>query len=340
MEATVGQPTPQVRQQSIGQVVAFPTPPDRESLTVRQVADAYCSTYRGRDRSKLPRVEWWASKLGHFRVVDLDPDQIADLLDEYEREPVMRYKGLDQDGRRIFEPHGNRKPSTVNRQKATLSAIITFAKDRRLLPRAWPNPLREVKGRRENNAKTRYLTIAEQDRLLKVARVSSWRRMYLFVLLCLHTGCRKQEALNLTGADVDLERRTALVRRTKTDKQKVLTLTQAIIDEIKRVGVPKSEQLLFPSKRQTKQPRPYEVQKVFAKLVRAAGLVTAEKPEPVGIHTLRHSFASTLAERGVSLVAIADALGHSSAAQVTMRYAHLGIHTRAKLIEEVFGAGR
>jgi integrase len=108
--------------------------------------------------------------------------------------------------------------------------------------------------------------------------------MHLFILLCLHTGCRKQEALNLSGADIDLERRTALVRRTKTGKAKVLTLTQPVVDEIRRVGVPKSDQLLFPSKRATKEPRPFEVQKVFAKVVRDAGLVTAEKPDAIGTH--------------------------------------------------------
>lgn len=338
MEATVGQPTPQDRQQSVGQVVNFPAPQDRESLTVRQLADAYCITYRGRDRSKLARVEWWVAKLGEVRVVDLDADLIADLLDEFEREPVMRFKGRDKDGRKVFEPHGQRKPATVNRQKATLSSLITFAKDRRLLPRGWTSPLRDVKGRRENNAKTRYLTTAEQDKLLKVARLSTWKRMHLFILMALRTGARKQELLNLLGADLDLEQRVAKVHRTKTGRPKVLTLTPAVVDEIRRVGVPKADQLLFPSKRKTREPRPFEVQKVFAKVVSDAGLVTADKPDPVTIHTLRHSFASTLAQRGVSLVAIADALGHSSAAQVTMRYSHLSVDTRRQMIDEAFGA--
>jgi len=56
MEATVGKPTPQDRQQSVGQVVTFPTPQDRDSLTVRQLADAYAITYKGRDHAKLARV--------------------------------------------------------------------------------------------------------------------------------------------------------------------------------------------------------------------------------------------------------------------------------------------
>lgn len=337
MEATVGQPTPEDRQQSVGQVVDFPPPQDRNSLTVGQLVSAYAVAYRGRDHAKLTRVDWWSSKLGDVRVVDLDADQIADLLDAYADEPVMRYKGRDKDGKKVLKAHGRRKPATINRMKSTLGSLIQFAKDRRLLPRGFASPLRDVPGRRENNAKTRYLTLDEQDRLLKVARLSSWRKMHLFVLMALHTGARKQELLNLTGADLDLEQRTAKVHRTKTGRPKVLVLTPAAIDEIKKVGVPKSEQLLFPSKRQTREPRPFEVQKMFAKVVQDAGLVNDTKPEPVTIHTLRHSFASTLAQRGVSLVAIADALGHSSAATVTMRYSHMSVDSRRRMIDEAFG---
>lgn len=173
MKATVGQPTPRDRQQAIGQVVDFPTPRDRESLTLRQLSDAYPVAYRGRDHAKLTRVDWWASKLGDARIVDLDADQVADLLDAYADEPVTRFKGRDKDGNKVLVPHGPRKPATVNRMKSTLGSLITFAKDRRLLPRGFASPLRDVPGRRENNARTRYLTLDEQDRLLKVARLSS-----------------------------------------------------------------------------------------------------------------------------------------------------------------------
>jgi len=179
MKASVGQPTSQGRQQSVVQAANFPAPHDRDSLTARQLADAYAITYKGRDHAKLTRVEWWCSKIGDSKVVDLDADRLADLLDEFAAEPVQRFMGRDKDGNKVLTTHGPRKPATVNRQKAALASLITFAKDRRLLSQAWRSPLRDVKGRKENNAKTRYLTLAEQDRLLKVARLSSWRKMYL-----------------------------------------------------------------------------------------------------------------------------------------------------------------
>jgi site-specific recombinase XerD len=71
---------------------------------------------------------------------------------------------------------------------------------------------------------------------------------------------------------------------------------------------------------------PSYVSDTFTKTARKAGL------EGVHFHTLRHSFASLLVQRGVSLYVVQGLLGHSSI-RVTEQYAHLAPSTLRKGID-------
>jgi integrase len=54
-----------------------------------------------------------------------------------------------------------------------------------------------------------------------------------------------------------------------------------------------------------------------------AACEAAEIKPAVGFHTLRHSYASLLVKRGVSLPIVAEALGHSDTRMVSKHYGHL-----------------
>jgi site-specific recombinase XerD len=68
------------------------------------------------------------------------------------------------------------------------------------------------------------------------------------------------------------------------------------------------------------------VSRYFKKVVRLVGL-----PDDIHFHTLRHSFASNLVQRGISIYSVKELLGHKSIV-TTMIYSHLNRESLIKAI--------
>ena len=131
--------------------------------------------------------------------------------------------------------------------------------------------------------------------------------------------------MGLRWCDVDFENKRAYVERTKNGEAFAMVLLPEIIEDLRRfMGPP--EDLIFCGRRGD---RPMNFEKAYHNALSNAGIKGA------CFHTLRHTHASWLAQRGASLLAIADSMGHKSMA-MTKRYAHLAIHSRQELLERVF----
>lgn len=167
----------------------------------------------------------------------------------------------------------------------------------------------------------RFLDFGEAERLVAAAVGDS--TFHTMVVVALNTGLRQGELLALRWKDVDLNAGRLVVRQNvargvvgtpKNGRSREVPLNDralgALNDHLHRRG-----ELVFCqddgsmlTKNMCRRP--------LDRLRQGAGLME------LGWHDLRHSFASHLVMRGVSLKAVQELLGHATI-EMTMRYAHL-----------------
>jgi len=181
----------------------------------------------------------------------------------------------------------------------------------------------------------------------------------LMAMLIYGAGLRLQECLQLRVKDIDLEQSTVIIRSGKGDKDRRTVLPEALKNdlihhlseirsfydqdrknEIAGVWLPGALEKkypgagkewgwfwLFPAKSLSVDPRnntvrrhhvhPAALQKAFKTAVMKAGIT-----KQASVHTLRHSFATHLLEKGYDIRTIQELLGHRNL-QTTMIYTHV-----------------
>jgi integrase len=175
--------------------------------------------------------------------------------------------------------------------------------------------------------------------LLEAASESRFESLYV---VAIHTGLRRGELLGLKWADVDLEAGTLTVRRSldvdgtfKTPKnraaRRTLRLTPRALEALKAHKVcQNAERLQAGSDWQdhglvfsNTLGRPMNAgnfyRREFQPLLKRAGLAD----EGFTIHSLRHTFATTLAEKGVHPSTAQKMLGHSDIRMTLAIYTHV-----------------
>jgi integrase len=131
------------------------------------------------------------------------------------------------------------------------------------------------------------LSDAERERLLEICRQSRDARLYPLVVLAIATGARQAELIGLRWSDVDLQRRSAILHKTKNGERRSLPLTGLalkLLRELEASRRPGSDHV-FPGRRR----KPAFPRRAWEVAAAAAGL------EDFRFHDLRHSCASYLA---------------------------------------------
>ena len=217
-----------------------------------------------------------------------------------------------------------RSPRSIARGVACVRGFYRFLViDGRLTA----NPADDLRSPRAWQALPRYLSVEEVDHLIEQPDVATPKglRDRALIELLYATGMRVSELVSLRPADVNLEA-SYLTCTGKGDKQRVVPIGDQAADWVRRY-VREGRQTLLG--RRT-SPRLFvnargggpgltrvgfwKILKIYAK---KASLSRSLSP-----HTLRHSFATHLLERGADLRAIQMMLGHADLS-TTQIYTHV-----------------
>lgn len=322
---------------------------EAERHTLDDLLDRHTKELTGKRRKAVgAHLAWWRNALGSKKLSQLSPSVLREQLDRLASEPYRRAvprKAVTLTRRRTPKEGApparefKRSPASVNRYKETLAKAFSVAvNEYEWMPE---NPLAKIPDRKESQGRVRYLTSEERAKLLEACQAES-ADLHALVTAALCTGARAGELLGLTWRDVDLERKRAVLNRTKNDERRSLSLAGpalAILRERSKVRRLDTE-LVFPSPivRPPGDLAPvpvFDYAKPFKAALKAAGI------ENFRFHDLRHTAASYLAMNGATTAEIAAVLGHKTLAMVK-RYAHLSDQHVAgvveRMAEKVFGA--
>jgi len=168
--------------------------------------------------------------------------------------------------------------------------------------------------------------VLSQKEVKLILAIAPGAKARLMLSLAYGCGMRAGEVVRLKVGDIDSAQQIIRIVQSKGRKDRNVMLPLDILDQLRGwwaerpsgqdQNVLASERVLFPGYR-GKHLSARQLSRLFRKTARAAGI-----PKPVTLHTLRHSFATHLLERGVDIRVIQALLGHSKLT-TTARYARV-----------------
>ena len=192
------------------------------------------------------------------------------------------------------------KPSTTNRELAAISALYRFFIREGLLK---TNPARFQSRRKVGFHLPN--TIPSED--LQAAYKNSFGVVHVWIGLLSTTGIRISELLGLNWEDIDFKS-CALEIKGKGNKERLVFTTPEYLELMRQAyeRCPSDGRIFRYSERE-------------ARFMLWEALKPYSRAKQLSPHAIRHSFATSLAKKGVNVATIATILGHKSI-ETTQKY--------------------
>lgn len=179
------------------------------------------------------------------------------------------------------------------------------------------NPCYAVIIKKTKGNKGKGLTKEQQTKLLEYMQDHP-NKINNLILIYLNTGIRCSELLSIEQQDIDRAKNELHIKGTKTiTSNRIIQTSKNIIDLI-----PQSK---YPFAEWNKD----KIEREFKKITKALHF------EKIGIHSLRHTFATNCVENGVDMVVLQKWLGHSSITMTIDRYTHISEEYKRENLEKV-----
>ena len=222
---------------------------------------------------------------------------------------------------------GGRAPRTAQHVLAVFRLVWNHARKRGVVEPE--SPTRAVEVGRIKNARTRFLSSEEANKLLNDLRIRD-DNAYRLTLAALHTGARLGELAALTWANVNFEERMLSFMHTKTGEVRVLPMTQSLYNELlEGRSCPKNERVFLDSRGLPWKEAPSAFRQAVKELSFNEG--REDRRDRICFHSLRHSAASMMLASGVDVRTVQTHFGWSTLAMLE-RYTHAMDKTKREAV--------
>lgn len=171
--------------------------------------------------------------------------------------------------------------------------------------------------------------IFSQDEIAAIINSINNKKHKVMLMLAYSAGLRISEVVTLKTFEIDSKRMTIFINAAKGKKDRLVTLSPVLLVMLREYALeykPDKKGYLFEGSAKGDPYSTRSLQEVLQSAKKKAGVI-----KPGSIHSLRHSFATHLIEKGTDVTMIQKLLGHNDI-KTTLIYLHTSNKNLLKII--------